>query len=126
MSLQALLALGRTLSGRSASLVDSGISRGIRQVRESSGAGAQIRTADLRITNALLYQLSYTGAGREIIRDVALSKQEAFGDNCNELALVGRTDAGRQHVTPLARRKGAPGLLKARGKLVQRRFISNG
>ncbi len=28
---------------------------------ESTGAGAQIRTADLRITNALLYQLSYTG-----------------------------------------------------------------
>ena len=27
-----------------------------------SGADAQIRTADLRITNALLYQLSYIGA----------------------------------------------------------------
>lgn len=27
------------------------------------GAGERIRTADLRITNALLYQLSYTGDG---------------------------------------------------------------
>ena len=26
------------------------------------GAGEEIRTPDLRITNALLYQLSYTGA----------------------------------------------------------------
>ncbi len=30
-----------------------------------NGAGAQTRTADLRITNALLYQLSYTGIGRD-------------------------------------------------------------
>ena len=27
------------------------------------GAGDRIRTYDLRITNALLYQLSYTGVG---------------------------------------------------------------
>ena len=27
-----------------------------------TGAGEEIRTPDLRITNALLYQLSYTGA----------------------------------------------------------------
>ena len=32
------------------------------------GAGEKSRTPDLRITNALLYQLSYTGAGKgEII-----------------------------------------------------------
>ncbi len=29
------------------------------------GAGAQTRTADLLITNQLLYQLSYTGVGRK-------------------------------------------------------------
>ena len=29
------------------------------------GAGAQTRTADLLITNQLLYQLSYTGKGGE-------------------------------------------------------------
>ena len=29
-----------------------------------SGAGEEIRTPDLRITNALLYQLSYTGISR--------------------------------------------------------------
>ena len=28
------------------------------------GAGEEIRTPDLRITNALLYQLSYTGISR--------------------------------------------------------------
>ena len=32
----------------------------------SRGADARIRTGDLRITNALLYQLSYTGLGRII------------------------------------------------------------
>ena len=31
------------------------------QVLESVGAGDRSRTYDLRITNALLYQLSYTG-----------------------------------------------------------------
>ncbi len=33
----------------------------IRSVQEGIGAGRRSRTADLRITNALLYQLSYTG-----------------------------------------------------------------
>jgi hypothetical protein len=32
------------------------------------GAGERIRTADLRITNALLYQLSYTGGGERVMR----------------------------------------------------------
>ena len=31
------------------------------------GAGGRSRTLDLRITNALLYQLSYTGTKRAII-----------------------------------------------------------
>ena len=31
------------------------------------GAGNRIRTYDPRITNALLYQLSYPGAGRRIL-----------------------------------------------------------
>ncbi len=30
------------------------------------GAGEENRTPDLRITNALLYQLSYTGANRKL------------------------------------------------------------
>ena len=34
--------------------------------RTFAGADARIRTGDLRITNALLYQLSYTGLGRII------------------------------------------------------------
>ena len=32
-----------------------------RSFLNSRGAGEEIRTPDLRITNALLYQLSYTG-----------------------------------------------------------------
>lgn len=35
-----------------------------RRVWERIGAGDRSRTYDLRITNALLYQLSYTGTGR--------------------------------------------------------------
>jgi hypothetical protein len=37
---------------------------GLAQVLETIGAGEETRTPDLRITNALLYQLSYTGQGR--------------------------------------------------------------
>ena len=39
-----------------------------RQVRrpEEFGAGEEIRTPDPRITNALLYQLSYPGEGGEV------------------------------------------------------------
>ena len=33
--------------------------------QKEDGAGDRSRTYDLRITNALLYQLSYTGVGRE-------------------------------------------------------------
>jgi hypothetical protein len=33
-----------------------------------NGAGEEIRTPDPRITNALLYQLSYTGTGVEAMR----------------------------------------------------------
>ena len=33
----------------------------LRFLAYSTGAGVQIRTGDLRITSALLYQLSYTG-----------------------------------------------------------------
>ena len=33
-----------------------------RSFLNSRGAGEEIRTPDLRITNALLYQLSYTGS----------------------------------------------------------------
>jgi hypothetical protein len=36
---------------------------------EVVGAGERSRTLDLRITNALLYQLSYTGAARIITKD---------------------------------------------------------
>ena len=37
--------------------------------RLGSGAGGRSRTLDLRITNALLYQLSYTGGRTRIIAD---------------------------------------------------------
>lgn len=36
-----------------------------RSFLNSRGAGEEIRTPDLRITNALLYQLSYTGHHRK-------------------------------------------------------------
>ena len=38
------------------------------QVVDFIGAGEESRTPDLRITNALLYQLSYTGETRSIQR----------------------------------------------------------
>ncbi len=38
---------------------------GCGQVLEVGGAGEESRTPDLRITNALLYQLSYTGTARQ-------------------------------------------------------------
>jgi hypothetical protein len=34
-----------------------------------NGAGTETRTPDLRITNALLYQLSYPGTGRSAADD---------------------------------------------------------
>ena len=39
---------------------------GLGQVLDSYGAGEKSRTPDLRITNALLYQLSYTGNSLEL------------------------------------------------------------
>ena len=37
---------------------------GLGQVFDLAGAGEKSRTPDLRITNALLYQLSYAGLGQ--------------------------------------------------------------
>jgi hypothetical protein len=37
--------------------------------RLNSGAGERSRTPDLRITNALLYQLSYTSKNKILTRD---------------------------------------------------------
>ena len=37
--------------------------RYVEVIQERDGAGDRSRTYDLRITNALLYQLSYTGNG---------------------------------------------------------------
>ena len=42
---------------------DNELAVAILQNRVEIGAGGRSRTLDLRITNALLYQLSYTGAG---------------------------------------------------------------
>ena len=39
-----------------------------RSFLNSRGAGEEIRTPDLRITNALLYQLSYTGHHPSVVR----------------------------------------------------------
>ena len=39
-----------------------------RSFLNSCGAGEEIRTPDLRITNALLYQLSYTGYHLSVVR----------------------------------------------------------
>ena len=38
-----------------------------KRLESIGGAGNRIRTYDPRITNALLYQLSYPGAGRRIL-----------------------------------------------------------
>ncbi len=43
------------------------IGRGLREKPGIYGAGNRIRTYDPRITNALLYQLSYPGAGAAIL-----------------------------------------------------------
>ena len=57
----------------------------------SSGAGERNRTSDLRITNALLYQLSYTGVPRRltifsVFRNRCPSRQDAqyidFPEDC--------------------------------------------
>ena len=47
------------------------------QQHRRSGAGGRSRTLDLRITNALLYQLSYTGTNLEsgILREVGAQIQ---------------------------------------------------
>ena len=44
----------------------------IREIFEESGAGEWTRTIDLLITNQLLYQLSYTGLGRNTNRSIGL------------------------------------------------------
>ena len=64
------LASRRTLSPRGPNVNDGACaqrevrpqSKGV-MVNEKDGAGAQTRTADLLITNQLLYQLSYAGEG---------------------------------------------------------------
>ena len=40
------------------------------------GAGEEIRTPDLRITNALLYQLSYTGHHLSVVRNKSRSTED--------------------------------------------------
>ena len=46
---------------RSVQLKQNGLAHLRDQPVQASGAGEESRTPDLRITNALLYQLSYTG-----------------------------------------------------------------
>lgn len=41
-----------------------------------TGAGNQIRTGDLRVTNALLYQLSYPGINRLILIEFTTSYEK--------------------------------------------------
>ena len=48
-----------------------------RQDSPKSGAGDRSRTYDLRITNALLYQLSYTGTGGAILSKSAVRLKTA-------------------------------------------------
>ena len=42
-----------------------------RSFLNSRGAGEEIRTPDLRITNALLYQLSYIGPEKDMSTNVS-------------------------------------------------------
>ena len=53
---------------------------GAKRTRED-GAGDRSRTYDLRITNALLYQLSYTGVGPRIIEVGILGDQGARAES---------------------------------------------
>lgn len=46
-----------------------------RSFLNSRGAGEEIRTPDLRITNALLYQLSYTGHHPSVVRSKSRSTE---------------------------------------------------
>ena len=46
-----------------------------RSFLNSRGAGEEIRTPDLRITNALLYQLSYTGALFALAQELRTAKR---------------------------------------------------
>ena len=47
-----------------------------RSFLNSCGAGEEIRTPDLRITNALLYQLSYTGHHPSVVRSKSRSTED--------------------------------------------------
>ena len=47
-----------------------------RSFLNSRGAGEEIRTPDLRITNALLYQLSYTGHHLSVVRIKSRSTED--------------------------------------------------
>ena len=40
-----------------------------------NGAGDRNRTYDLRVTSALLYRLSYTGVGPELITSIGVAQQ---------------------------------------------------
>ena len=56
---------------------------GKRQALDPVGAGEESRTPDLRITNALLYQLSYTGESRAFYQSAgtALRRARYFSAN---------------------------------------------
>lgn len=48
------------------------------------GAGNRNRTYDLRITNALLYQLSYTGKPRAVYRNIMPTAAQLSTSRCSD------------------------------------------
>ena len=56
-------------------------------MKRECGAAEGIRTPDPRITNALLYQLSYRGTPAEITRD-SLSRQPLVAADSGRIATI--------------------------------------
>jgi hypothetical protein len=82
-----------------------------------AGAGERIRTADLRITSALLYQLSYTSSNREE-RWCRPAESNCGHTDFQSVALP--TELGR-HVSSVGDSSNAPASSQARGVRGSRR-----
>lgn len=63
----------------------------------SSGAGKRSRTSDLRITNALLYQLSYAGDEYTIIKYFSEEAQAGTIKSCGEFSVSDIAEENRKH-----------------------------
>jgi hypothetical protein len=69
-------------------------------IEGAGGADERIRTADLRITNALLYQLSYVGIARREVKRLPILAR-------NPRRFPGGLDIGSARAAPVPRPTGA-------------------